>query len=213
MLWIFDSKKFANVTKLEGKVDVYEDRLGSYLMQICSQDMAKSDSRDTVEIFHCIGNFERISDHAIDLCESSEELKDKQIKFSSIAESQINVLSNAIKEILEKTVKAFNETDVELAKEIEPLEQVVDGIISQIRKGHIDRLQTGDCTIEFGFILSDMLNDFERISDHCSNIAVAVIESNSKHFDSHKYLNSVKHGDEFFDKTFNEFKEKYKLNV
>lgn len=212
LLWNFDQKICNGVDQLEDKIDIYEDRLGAYLMQICSQDMVDDDSRKTVEMFHTIGNFERISDHAVNLCQSSEEIKDKHIRFSENAERELRVLVSAVNEIVEKTVYAFTNDDLASAKDIEPLEEVIDQLIVEIKDGHIERLQKGDCTMEFGFILSDILTNLERIGDHCSNVGIAIIESKSDNYDSHKYLHDIKHDSREFDMAFENYRQKYALN-
>ena len=162
-------------------------------------------------MLHAIGNFERLGDHALNLLESGKEMHEKNISFSSQAYDELTVLTDALIEIMTITNKAYAENDLELASRVEPLEQVIDRITEKVRRRHIDRLKAGECTIELGFILSNILNDCERISDHCSNIAVAVIESATDGYDAHNYLSSVKSGNDTFDAEFRQYKEKYKL--
>ena len=161
-------------------------------------------------MLHAIGNFERLGDHALNLLESGKEMAEKKISFSSQAYDELTVLTDALIEIMTITNKAYAEYDLELASRVEPLEQVIDRITEKVRKRHIDRLKAGECTIELGFVLSNILNDCERISDHCSNIAVAVIESATDGYDAHNYLNTVKSGNDF-DAEYRQYKEKYRL--
>jgi phosphate:Na+ symporter len=159
---------------------------------------------------HVIGDFERLGDHAMNLLDSAKEKHTKGLAFSEDAAAQLNVLKSAICEILDLTTKAYQETDVELASQVEPLEQVIDKRIRQARSAHLERLNEGRCTIELGFVLSDVLNNFERISDHCSNIAVAIIEAESDRYDSHNYLDSIKTGEnKEFQQKYREYSDKY----
>ena len=169
--------------------------------------MTTKDSYTVSKLLHAIGDFERIGDHAVNLLKVAEELKDKGLKFSQQASEEIEILSNALFEILSLTRLAFQTSDVSVAKKVEPLEQVVDRIIKKIKTRHIERLSQGVCTLELGFVLADLLNNFERVSDHCSNIAVAIIEIDREAMDTHEYLNAVKYSD---DKEFNEAYEEYK---
>ena len=162
-------------------------------------------------MLHSIGNFERLGDHALNLLETAKEIKDKNVVFSDQAYMELTVLTDALIEIITITVDAYTKNDVNTASRVEPLEQVIDRLTEKVRKRHIDRLKAGECTIELGFILSDILNNFERISDHCSNIAVALIEAEKDSFDTHSYLSGVKSGNDAFDSEYSQYKEKYKL--
>lgn len=174
--------------------------------------MSAKDSDTVSKLLHAIGDFERIGDHAVNLLKAAEELKDKGLRFSKEATDEIKVLSGALFEILSITKLAFETADVELASKVEPLEQVIDRLIKKIRARHIERLSHGKCTIELGFVLADLLNNFERVSDHCSNIAVAVIEIDREEMDTHEYLNAVKYSDNRdFNESYEEFKAKYYL--
>ncbi len=196
----------------EGKVDALEDALGSYLVKVSSCDMEERDSRQITKLLHIIGDFERISDYAVSVVCSYEELKEKKIAFSSDAYRELGVLQDAIREILSLTLDAFCSNDVALAAQVEPLEQVVDDLHDKIKSNHILRLQKSECSIEHGFILSDLLNSFRRISDHCSNVAGCVIEiSLHDALDMHKYLSDVKQGGADFDRHYNAYSEKYSL--
>ena len=208
----YDSKTAENVRTLESKADMYEDTLGSYLVKLSSCELASRDSAQVTKLLHIIGDFERISDHAVNIVESAEEMKEKKLSFSPQAQAEIGVLRSAVEEILRITAEAFVKNDVALAQEVEPLEQVVDDLRDQIKLGHVLRLQKSECTIEHGFILADMLNDLERVSDHCSNIASCVIEISAYDaLDMHKYLFDVKHGSAEFEAKYQQYKEKYKV--
>ncbi len=192
-------------------LDAYEDDIGSFLVKVSALALSESDSRKTGRMLHAIGNFERLGDHALNLLESGKEMSEKKISFSPQAYDELTVLTDALIEIITLTTKAYAENDAELAARVEPLEQVIDRLTDKVRRRHIDRLKAGECTIELGFILSDILNNCERISDHCSNIAVAVIESATDGYDAHNYLSSVKTGNEVFDGEYRQYKEKYRL--
>ena len=196
----------------EDKLDTFEDKLGNYLISVESKGLSDEDSRSKFTMLHTIGDFERLGDHALNLLKAAKELKNKKLAFSEDARRDLNILKDATEEILDLTVTAYIKGDVTLADKVEPLEQVIDSLTAEIKAKHTDRLQKGECTIEMGFILSDILSNFERISDHCSNIAVALIEAKKGLFDTHSYLNSVKSGEnEAFLEEFNKYSEKYSL--
>lgn len=207
----YDKETDEWLQRQEEILDNYEDDIGSFLVKVSSLSLSESDSRKTGRMLHAIGNFERLGDHALNLLESGKEMYEKKISFSSQAYDELTVLTDALIEIMTITNKAYAENDLELASRVEPLEQVIDRITEKVRKRHIDRLKAGECTIELGFILSNILNDCERISDHCSNIAVAVIESATDGYDAHNYLSSVKSGSVAFDEEYRQYKEKYRL--
>ncbi|MBR2432545.1 MAG: Na/Pi cotransporter family protein, partial [Clostridia bacterium] len=208
----YDPKVAESVQADEDKADVYEDILGSYLVKLSARDMEEQDSHEVAKLLHMIGDFERISDHAANLVESAEEMKDKGITFSSKAREELATLRAAVGEIVTITEQSFVNADVDLAVQVEPLEQVVDYLKEQIRHQHIVRLQKSECTIEHGFILSDILTNLERVSDHCSNIAGCIIEmSRHEALDLHEYLHSVKQGGEEFNRLYEGFMEKYPL--
>ena len=212
LLSSYDDKKADLVREYEAKADVYEDALGTYLVKLSGADMTVQDSHEVTKLLHIIGDFERISDHAVNILESAEEMKDKKITFSKEAQKEISVMVAAISEIINLADKAYDEDDLATASLVEPLEQVVDNLKYKIKLNHILRLQKNECTIEHGFILSDLLTNFERVSDHCSNIAGCLIEL-SKHnsLDMHKYLGEIKDGSREFDNKFKEYKAKYAL--
>ena len=200
------------IRELEDKVDVYEDHLGSYLVKLSGRSLSVSDSRNVAKILHTIGNFERMSDHALNLNDSSKEIADKELTLSAAAMDELASLHSAILEITHLTTEAYKTMDVKLAEKVEPLEQVIDLIIETIRMNHTKRLQTGECTIEKGFVLADILNNYERISDHCSNIAVAVLEADTDAYDPHEYLRQVKTMDNpKFKQLFTSYREKYQV--
>ncbi len=209
----FDEKLAEQVRVDEKALDKYEDKLGSFLVKISSKELSKTDSKEASKLLHTIGDFERIGDHAVNLLGVAKEIADKDISFSGKAKEELKVLSAALEEIVTITVTAFAENNLDLAKDVEPLEQVVDQLTAQIKANHITRLQRGDCTIELGFVLSDLLNNFERVSDHCSNIAVAMIEVARESFDTHKYLKAVKsESNADFSERFNEYEIKYRID-
>lgn len=201
------------IEKEEGEIDVYEDKLGSYLVKLSGKELSDKDSREVSKLLHTIGDFERISDHAVNLVHAAKEIDDKDIRFSSSAQKELNILTAAIKEIIDITIVAFRTGNLAMAEKVEPLEQVIDSITGEMRSRHIERLRKGECTIELGFVLSDILNNYQRISDHCSNIAVAMIEVSQDSFETHEYLGNIKSMDnEDFRLRFNDYQIKYKLN-
>ncbi|MEE3472723.1 MAG: PhoU domain-containing protein [Butyrivibrio hungatei] len=204
----------SEIAKAEGSIDMYEDRLGSYLVRLSGKGLSIRENRKVSKMLHTIGNFERISDHALNLTESSKEISEKKIQMSEQALSEIKRLGDAVLEIVEITTKAYIDSDTALAEKVEPLEQVIDLLEKNIRLHHVDRLQSGDCTIERGFVLADILNNYERISDHCSNIAVAVLETDNDFFNPHEYTKNVRSEDnENFRRMFDEYKDKYLSEV
>ena len=188
----YDSKAYEEISELESMLDKYEDELGTYLVRLSRKEVSDADSDNISKLLHTISDFERIGDHANNLLDTAKEMHDKKIAFSKEAKEEIDNLSDAVSEILSITVKAFKNNDIGLASTVEPLEEVIDKLTLDIRGRHISRLKKGECTIELGFVLTDVLTNFERISDHCSNIAVAVIETQRGMFDSHEYLHAVK---------------------
>ena len=207
----YDPAMEETILRAEDKLDHYEDKLGTYLVKLSSQALSSQDSQVVSKILHAIGDFERLGDHACNLVDVAKELYTKQISFSPNATKEIKILTDAIQEILNITACAYDGNSAELAAKVEPLEQVIDGLIAKIRANHIRRLQKGTCTIEGGFILADLLNNYERVSDHCSNIAVAIIEVEHNSFDTHKYLNGVKYGNSVFNEIYDSFQKKYEL--
>lgn len=208
----YDAKKCAEVIDNENAIDIYEDKIGSYILKISSKDLSENDSKIVSSMLHTIGDLERISDHAVNIVEAAEEMHSKKIKFSEQALRELPVIINAVSEILDMSINAFVNNDVDLAKYVEPLEDVIDQLRSDLKTRHIERLRDGKCTIELGFILQDLLTNFERVSDHCSNIAVYLIQISDNSMDTHEYMNELKKLDrsEFMDE-FNDYKNKYIL--
>ncbi len=209
LLDAYDDKEAQNVRKLENKADIYEDMLGSYLVKLSTTGPDESESAEITKLLHIIGDFERISDHAVNFVESAEEIADKKLNFSEEATKELAVLKEAVKEILGLAQKSFLYNDVALAKQVEPLEEVVDRLCETIKHNHIIRLQKNTCSIELGFVLSDLLTNLERVSDHCSNIATCVIEIAHNSLDMHKYKDAAKHGGDNFNESFAQYSEKY----
>ncbi len=208
----FDTKIVDKIIESEKQLDDYEDKLGTFLVKVSSHDLTDADSNMVSTLLHAIGDFERIGDHAVNIAKAAQEINDKEINFSENAKAELKVATDAIKEILELTEKAFAENDLALAKRVEPLEQVIDDLLAEIKSRHIARLTGGKCTIELGFVLSDLLTNYERVSDHCSNIAVCQIQISKSVFDTHEYLNNYKSsGSETFTTSFEKYKEKYVL--
>ncbi len=208
----FDEKKIEALRKSEAKVDTYEDKIGSYLVKLSTQNMTNEDSAEANTLLHLIGDIERISDHSLNIMGSAEEIHDKKLNFSAEAKNELFVMVGAINEILDLTLETFKNNDMDSAIMVEPLEQVVDHLKDKLKKRHIKRLSSGDCTIEMGFILSDLLTTLERVSDHCSNIAACLLEMEHEDMDLHEYLRNVKGGNEReYNHYYDYFKMKYEL--
>ena len=208
--FIHEEKSADKIDELENQVDTYEDRLGNYLTKLSGSQNTQKDKRRIAKLLRSIGEWERISDYARDLSKSSQEIKNKKFDISEQAKGELITLSKAVEEIISITEKAFVKTDVDLAKKVEPLEQVIDLLVEKCRERHINRLQDGECTLERGFVLADTLNSYERISDHCSNIAIAVLEADEVMFNPHEYMRQVKSGsDPVFQKQFQEYQSVY----
>ncbi len=206
----YSSGRETEILANEDKLDIYEDRLGSYLVEISQHGVSMDDIRTVSRLLHAIGDFERIGDHALNLQESAQELHDKGLQFSEIANEEIAVLLKAMNAILEKSFAGFQDDSVEEAVEVEPLEETIDRLIEELRMRHIHRLQSGACTIQLGFVYNDLLTNLERISDHCSNIAVSVLEEQDEKLDRHSYINELK-DEGAFNRVLKENLEKYRL--
>ncbi len=210
----FDEKSAEEVSEMESLIDSYEDQLGTYMVKLSSTGVSDSDSKKIAKILHTIDDFERIGDHAENLVGVAREIHEKKIEFSFDAKQEIAKLREATLEILDITIDAFTHNNLALASSVEPLEQVIDGLIAEIKSRHVKRLQHGNCTIELGFVLTDLLTNYERVSDHCSNVAVAIIESQHGTFEAHEYLNHVKNDpNSAYTKAFEEYKNKFSLSV
>lgn len=208
----YDEKSATQIREDEEKIDRYEDILGSYLVKLSAKELSVNDSYEVSRILHCIGDFERISDHAINILSSAKELHQKKLDFSDQAKEELKVLISALNEVLEITTTAFQNNDATLAESVEPLEQVIDKLCDRIKTRHIKRLQAGTCTIEMGFILTDITTSCERVSDHCSNIAVNIIQINKESLETHEYLNGIKSDDDGkYAQKYADYLEKYAL--
>ncbi len=208
----FDKKKYAEIMDNEDMVDTYEDKLSTYLVRLAGCDLTDKDSREVTELLHVIGDVERISDHAVNLAEAAQEIKEKNIKFSDEAMYEIHTITDAVGEILSLAIQALVNEDNETAKLVEPLEQIIDKLKHRIKSNHIRRLRDGNCTVEMGFVLSDLLTNCERVSDHCSNIAVCLLETANNSFETHEYLNHVKNeGENDFFRIYEDYKKKYTI--
>jgi len=206
----YDPKIADEIREIENKADVYEDALGSYLIKVSSSIDNDVDSGQATKLLRMIGDYERISDHAVNIVESVEELRDKKALFSGYAQKELGVLRELLREVLLATQDALRNNDLGKAASVEPMEQVIDELIAKIKTNHVLRLQRGECTIELGFVLNDLLVDFERVSDHCSNVAGCIIEiSEYGALDMHKYLDMVRHGSEAYEKHYQIYKKKY----
>ena len=195
----------------EKRCDRYEDALGTYLVRLSTQQMGAAESEEATELLKTIGDFERISDHAVNVLESAEELRTKGLTFSKTAQRELDVLSKAVRDILALALRAFREQDMDAAGQVEPLEQVIDGLKEQMRTRHILRLQQGQCSIETGFVWCDLLTDLERTSDHCSNIAGCVIDAAQHDLNLHETLRSVRHSDGTYRQRLDACAEVYRL--
>ncbi|MBQ8647358.1 MAG: Na/Pi cotransporter family protein [Oscillospiraceae bacterium] len=213
LVHVWDGKVAEEVIQKEDDVDHYEDALGTYLVQLSSLQLSMADHRTVNTLLYTLSDLERISDHSVNLLRSAEELKNKQVSFSAKALEDLNLLEWALQDILTMTVEAFANQDLEAARKVEPLEQVIDEIVYRVRTNHIKRVQTGECSISNGFILSDLLTCYERVADHCSNVAVAMIELSHDSFDTHEYLQGVKSQDEHFGRRMDEHRARYGLTA
>ena len=207
----YDDKIADEVIKLEGKTDHYEDELSNYLLKLSALELTEHDENSVSKMLHAINDFERIGDHAMNLGDVAKEIYTKEIKFSDGATSELGTLYRALTDILNTTITAFEKNDVTMAKTVEPLEDVIDTLVLEIKNRHIKRLRAGNCTIEIGFILTDLLTNIERISDHCSNIAVAVIDADIGSFESHEYLDNLKHTSSEFASSYEKLLKTYAI--
>lgn len=211
--WNADLAK--QVCREEDAVDHYEDVLGSYLVKLSAKHLSPDDHRKVNTLLYTISDFERISDYSTNLVKMAEEIHEKDIRFSQAAQDDLHVLEAAVRDILERTVDAFQKVDVYGAKKIEPMEEVVDELVREVKSRHIARLREGTCTIEYGFVLDELLISYERVADHCSNIAVAIVEIAENKFDTHAYLGELKYSSNeanaAFERRFEKYLDRYAL--
>lgn len=208
----FDKKMADRVEELENIVDHYDDEIGSYLVKLSSHDLTEKDSQQLSVLLHCIGDFERIADHAINIVDSAKEMTDKEQKFSKKAQEELAIYTSAIKDIVNTAFLVFQEEDLKLATMIEPMEEVIDYLSEEVKKRHLKRLRKGKCSIEMGFVLADLTTNYERVSDHCSNIALAMLQLNEDNFDTHEYQDNMSSKDNLiFMAEVKHLKDKYAL--
>lgn len=208
----YSDSKAESVFELENLVDRYEDELGTYLIKIDNAKLSHNDSQIVTTILHCIGDFERIADHAVNIVETAKKASKKNERFSNKANAELDVYEAAVREIVTMTYTVFADADTELATHVEPLKEVIDHLNNEVKKKHIKRLRKGKCTIGLGFILSDLTTNYERIADHCSNIAAYIIQAKEDSLETHEYLGSLKTNDsERFNREYKEYRRKYKL--
>lgn len=208
----YNDKAAHLIKETEDTVDLYEDVISTYLVKLSKKTLSENDSKTVQLILHTIGDFERISDHAVNIINVAKEMHEKKIEFSSEAKEGLDVLVLALKEIINNTTEAFIKNDVKLASKVEPLEQVIDRLCGKLKEAHVRRLTNGECTIELGFIFSDLLTNIERVSDHCSNIAIGVIEIHRDGYETHEYLRELKNSDDIqYNADYKDYKKKYAL--
>lgn len=196
LLYTFNQEKHDKIMSREDKVDRFEDRLGAYLVQVNTKELTAAETRVSAKYLHCLNNLERVSDHAVNLADLAQEMHQKHITFSAQAEREIRICSGAVCEIAALARSALSENNLALARKVEPLEEVIDALTEEMKVRHIQRVQAGACTLELGFIFNDCINNFERVADHCSNIAVAVLEAADSNVHAHDYLRTVKQNDQ-----------------
>ena len=212
LIFRYNDRDAEIIVENEDKVDIYEDKLGSYLLQLGAKNLSVEDSQLVNMLLHCIGDFERISDHAVNIMECAKEMHDKGLSFSKKAVEEVRIFNSALSEILDTAIAAFEHGDINMAKSVEPLEEVIDNLRTEIRNRHVKRLRKGKCTIEMGFVLTDLITNYERVADHCSNIAVCMIQIHDNSFDTHSYLSDLRAtGNAEFTDKFKKYSEKYLL--
>ena len=212
LLFEYDEKEAEKVESREDLVDSYEDRLGTYLMKLTRSELSREENESVSKYLHTLSDFERISDHAMNVCEAAQEINDKKIRFSPDGARELLVLSGAVNEILDLSFSAFIEENIEKAYMVEPLEECIDVLCDEIKLRHVDRLQGGTCSLQSGFVFNDILTNFERVADHCSNVAIAMIELRDDTYDTHDYVISLKElRSHNFDELYGHFTEKYEI--
>ena len=208
----YSNEQFKLVEDLENSVDRYEDKLGTYLVKVTEREMTVKQNAEVSKFLHTISDFERISDHALNIAEAAKELHEKNLSFSEAAAHELEVMEAALTEILSTAIRSFVNNDLQLAARVEPLEELIDNLCDELKLHHVDRLQKGLCTLGQGFVFNDLLTNYERVADHCSNIAVALIELESDSFDTHEYLNSLKElKSDMYERYYEEYRRIYQL--
>ncbi len=208
----YEEEQAERVQKIETKVDRYEDELGTYLVKLNNKDLSEKDSHSVSIMLHCIGDFERISDHAVNIMESARELHEKNLSFSPEARTELQVLVSVVGRIVDTAYDVFDKQDMNLTRDVEPLEEMVDELSREMKRRHVNRLRSGECTIEMGFILTDLITSLERIADHCSNISVCVTQVRENLYDTHSHLESLKNEpDEGYYNRLEELQREYVL--
>lgn len=209
---LYTEDRYNQVQAMENLIDRYEDKLGSYLMRLTGKDMGGEESRAVSKYLHTLGDFERISDHAVNIADAAKEIHEKNLQLSADALGELDVLTGAVVEVLDLAVTAFVKDDRDLAGRVEPLEEHIDGLCDEMKLRHVQRLQKGECTLVQGFVFNDLLTNYERVADHCSNIAVAILELATGSLDTHQYLQGVKEQrSEAFQRYLEEYQRKYAL--
>ena len=209
----YSEEGFEEVQQLEETVDHYEDKIGTYLVKVSSSELTKKQNEDLYQFLHAITDLERISDHATNISENAKEIHDKEIQMSDEANRELRIMRGAVEEVLDLSLRSLTEQDEESAHMVEPLEELIDDLSDELKHRHIDRLQKGICTLQHGFVFNDLVTNFERISDHCSNLAVAMIELEKDAFDTHDYVESLmREKNEEFNKNYHRFRKKYTLD-
>jgi phosphate:Na+ symporter len=209
----YSEDRYNKVQEKENLIDKYEDKLGTYLMQLTGREMTESQSKQVSILLHSVNDLERLGDHAVNISKSAKELYEKKISFSDEANYELSVLGNAVKEILELTVKTFTEYDVDSALMVEPLRELINVLCNELKSRHISRLKNGKCELKQGFAFNNLLTDFERIGAHCSNVAIAILESEADDFDTHEYQKGIREmNNEMYTELFEAYEQKYDIN-
>ena len=212
LIYDYSEEQAEHVQEIESKVDRYEDELGTYLVKLNNKDLSEKDSHSVSIMLHCIGDFERISDHAVNIMESARALHEKNLSFSPEARTELQVLASVVGRIVDTAYDVFDKQDMNLTRDVEPLEEMVDELSREMKRRHVNRLRSGECTIEMGFILTDLLTSLERIADHCSNISVCVTQVRENLYDTHSHLESLKNEpDEGYYNRLEELQREYVL--
>ena len=212
LLKSYDDAEYSRIESREDRVDLYEDKLGTYLMRVTEHELSRSENESVSKYLHTLSDFERISDHAMNVAEAARELSQKRLRLTGAAERELEVLSAAVLEVLDIASRAFFANDVELAYRVEPLEERIDVLCDEMKLQHVERLQSGECSLANGFVFNDLLANFERVADHSSNLAIATIELRSDSLDAHEYVINLKElHSHSFDRYYEEYTEKYKI--